>query len=649
MKKRFKKAKKQLNQITDAFACGLEQAVEGFALGSEPTRSRRKAASSDNRFAFILSLSQGEGEATKTKDPLVFWKEVAHAGVFFKGDQRIDITPRHIKHWAKTHRAMSQAGIKVPLPLEHTNCPEKSRGKVLEMAAKPNNNGIPALYAKIKFRDAEAAKMIDSGTSIYVPKEASSGYGQTFISPVQHVALTDYPVIPDLEPFTEAIALSHSPVANLPFSSGSQNHKISSQPRSQAMATVMSQTKPLYDVLVMDAASRIGHRGEISMAFPPKDDGGKPDFGKGDGGADKSEKDPAGATPPGPANPAQAAGQTPAPNGSTQKLTLRDLATQIGIDPAITDETQLLTLLSNQIMQLKAKAQAPMPPQGMPGQPPHPGMPPAPGQPPAGGPPALMPPAQPMMPPRPPMPPPQGAYGPPAMHTGRPPIQMSRAEFLRDIQQQQEEGTSLSLDDIPQEIVMALSKKQMKKVMKTIKKGKKGSGPSGDKSTVQKLNDKAHFGAEPGDNDEDETFEGDNDSFGEEDIESEGEEEGRYNPSGAGPGGLSMLDGNVLGIVKKARSVTIDSLFKQGMVNGAARKELITRFVDGQGVALSHHYDDGFDATIRMIESNGRVLNTTGKSGVQGAGVVALSNGELSDSNALEADASRRAEGRSNL
>lgn len=587
---------------------------------SEVLRAKRNKGTSLSFGTFdgCFQLSRDDAEVTPTKNPLVFWKEVAHAGTFFKGDQRIDITPRHISHWEKTHRAMSQAGLTVPVPIEHTNDPERRRGKVLEMAARPNSNGIPALYAKIKFRDEEAAKMKDSGVSIFVPKVAASGYGQTFVSPVQHVALTDYPVIPDLEPFAQALSLSLM-TPDLPFPSEPQNHKIT------AMSTTIHRTHPLESPLVMDAASRLGARGDISLAFPPKaGDGEKePDAGK---VPDKPVDKPADP-------PATSAPQAP-PNGATQKMTLRDIATQLGIDQSITDEQQLLMLVSNMAMQLKARAQSPLPPQGMPQNPAQPMMPPRPPMP--GQPPSPMTAHQPQMHP-------PGAYGPPAMHTGRPPVAMSREQFLNNL----DEG--LTLSDIPQEIVMALSKKQMKKVLKTIKKGKKG-GISGDKDIVQKLNDKSHFGTEEDTEggDYDDTFKDeDNDAF-----ENDDENDGRDGFSGkgkGGPGGLSMLDGKVLDAVKNARTVTIDNLFTQGLVTGAARKELITRFVDGNGVALSHHYDDGFDGTIKLLKANGRVV-PAGKTGPQGAGVVALSNGDLGEAaGPLEADAQRRAAGKSNM
>lgn len=156
----------------------------------------------------ILSLSNADSDVQKTGDPLVFWKEIAHAGKFKKGSQEINITPRLLDHWKHTFGEMRDIGMAVPVPVEHTSDPEKRRGEVLKLARRDNSRGQPALYAKIKFRDADAAKLVQSGVSVWSPKRGESGYGHEWKSPLTHVAITDYPVIPDLEPFTQALALS---------------------------------------------------------------------------------------------------------------------------------------------------------------------------------------------------------------------------------------------------------------------------------------------------------------------------------------------------------------------------------------------------------------------------------------------------------
>lgn len=225
----------------------------------------------DQAFPFnaILSLENGEA-ATATSDPLEFWKEIAHEGQFVKdtGSSHIEfaITRGMMDHWEKTFKEMSGEGIQVPVPVEHTRDPEKRRGTVIELARKKNRRGMDALYAKIKFNDAEAAKLAKTtNVSIFVPKKVTSGVSKkNYVMPLEHLALTDYPVLHDLEPF-QAIALSMT-----------------------------------------------------------------------------AEED----------------------------MTLRELATQAGIDPSITDEQQLILALSQKLQQLSG----PKPPQpGVPGAPPQPG------------------------------------------------------------------------------------------------------------------------------------------------------------------------------------------------------------------------------------------------------------------------------------
>jgi hypothetical protein len=423
--------------------------------------------------AMILSLSAGDSDSAPTFDPLTFWKEAAHAGTFHKGYQRIEITPRHLSHWERSYREMRQLGLSVPVPVEHTRDPERRRGEVVDMALRTNSRGLPALYAKVKFRDAEAAKLSGSGVSVYVPREVQTGAGRTFKSPVEHLAITDYPVIPDLEPFSQALSLSFADE-------------------------------------------------DVSLEFPPSKDEGS---GK----------------PPTTGQPPQQGGQP--------EVTLQSIAQALGIPPGTTDEKQLLAAIMQAVTAMRAQ-QRPMTPQ------------------------------QPqMMPQRPPMPP---AYG------ARPPMAMALAQ-------------------IPQEALMAMSKKQFKKLSKELSRVPTRDDSGRDLTDDTDLDD-------------------------------------------AGLGGLGdrpvALSGTVLGAVKTGRKTVVDGLFARGLVTAHARKQLEADYVDGQGVAFSHQYDDGFDRVVKLLEGNGRVLNA-GKTGPQGG--VALSKGGPEESNPLLADAERRAAGESNL
>ncbi len=564
-------------------------------------KDRRMLAMSRPASDFIFCLDKSDSEVYRTPQPLEFWKEIAHVGQFEKDDFRFSISENLLDHWDRTFRAMNKHGLKVPLPVEHTRNPEAKRGDILDMRRDVNSKGQPSLFARIKFRDQEAAKLKDSNVSIFVPHEVKSGYGQVFVKPIEHVAITDYPVIHDLEPFQPIVcSLAGTKLAEPPA-------------KTPALALDRSEGfDPLRSPIVMDAERRF--RGDsMALSFPDKGDGDKP--------PDK---------PNVPDSQPKQQGQPTNNPQAAQQMTLRDLASQLGIDPSITDEQQLLQAVSAAIAAMKARAQAPMPP--------RPGMPPGAPQAPAPG-------FTPMMPHAPPSP---AGYGPPAMHTGRPPIAMTRPKNRPFV--------ALSLEDLPEEVVMSLSKKQMKKVIKAIKKGKSAKGGvSGDKDPVQHLNEESHFGQEDiGGSDEDDTFKDeDNDAFY---NGCDNDEENEETMSGKGKPGLSRgmaLSGSLLTVVQTGRQVQIDDLHRRGFITSHAKKDLEARFIKAPAVAFSHEYDDGFEATLNLIRSNGRVL-PAGRTGPQTEhgiempeGAVALSNGGRS--NPVVADAERRAAGKNNF
>jgi len=140
--------------------------------------------------------------AASDGDPLEFDKELVHCGAFKKGDLSFAVTPADLDHWQNTHKKMTDAGIKIPLPVEHTENPEANRGFVKSMRVGRNQKGQPALFGRVRFRDAESAKLaLTSNCSIFVPHKYVDGHDNTYERPITHVALTDYPVVTGLESF----------------------------------------------------------------------------------------------------------------------------------------------------------------------------------------------------------------------------------------------------------------------------------------------------------------------------------------------------------------------------------------------------------------------------------------------------------------
>lgn len=144
----------------------------------------------------------GEYVALSASDPLLFEKELIYEGTFKKGDFEFSVDPPTLEHWHRMHALKLANGVETPIPLEHTEDPEKNRGYLVETAVRKNDRGKSALFGKIKFRDADAAKLaLSTDTSIFVPKEQLDGNGKRYPLPIKHVAITSYPVIPGLSPF----------------------------------------------------------------------------------------------------------------------------------------------------------------------------------------------------------------------------------------------------------------------------------------------------------------------------------------------------------------------------------------------------------------------------------------------------------------
>ena len=160
-----------------------------------------------NRTVVYCVPDAGPFILSNVSDPLVFEKELIHAGKFIKAGKPFAITEQALHHWQRTHAQMLSNGLTVPTPVEHTEDPEKRRGSITEMRVGVNKKGLAALFGKFKFNDAEAARLASSAdVSIFVPPHIVDGKGNEYTSPIKHVAFTDYPVIPGLEPFSPLAA-----------------------------------------------------------------------------------------------------------------------------------------------------------------------------------------------------------------------------------------------------------------------------------------------------------------------------------------------------------------------------------------------------------------------------------------------------------
>jgi hypothetical protein len=169
------------------------------------------------RLADLTALSLSTKHAN---DPLVRRKQLIYVGKFTKHDQKsgkelvnFEVTPELIDHWNNTHWQMSQMGVEVPAPNEHTTDAAARKGTWFETETGVDDKGRYSLFGYIRFKDqASLDAHKDGQVSVYVPPKATH-QGRTFWTPIEHAALTDYPVIPGMDKFK---ALAASIISELP-------------------------------------------------------------------------------------------------------------------------------------------------------------------------------------------------------------------------------------------------------------------------------------------------------------------------------------------------------------------------------------------------------------------------------------------------
>lgn len=144
-----------------------------------------------------------------------FRKELIYVGDFTiprEGEEplRFSVDKAMLDHWVTTFAEMKADGIDVPAPKEHTTDPELRRGTMVDIELAINDKGLDAVFGIFEFKDESAEQLAKStNVSVFVPPVFEQN-DKTYVRPIRHVALTDYPAIPGLEKF-EAVAASLVP------------------------------------------------------------------------------------------------------------------------------------------------------------------------------------------------------------------------------------------------------------------------------------------------------------------------------------------------------------------------------------------------------------------------------------------------------
>ena len=156
-----------------------------------------------------------DGLSLSTLPKATHRKQLMYCGKFTKREGgkilRFAVDPKVLDHWSRTGNEMIAAGVGIPMPKGHTEDPEAKRGEVVQFERGYDSKGRDALFAHFNFKDQTSAEDLKaSDVSIFVPDEWTGTDEKRYKYPIRHVAFTDYPVIPGLDP-SESIAASYEP------------------------------------------------------------------------------------------------------------------------------------------------------------------------------------------------------------------------------------------------------------------------------------------------------------------------------------------------------------------------------------------------------------------------------------------------------
>lgn len=153
----------------------------------------------------FASIAELEPIARNKVDPLLFRKQVIYAGNHVQGkSDKFTISEAMIDHWVNVGTQMLSDDVEIPMPTKHNeDNPELNRGFINRFVKAPDSKGRTSLFVFGRFADQESAKLKGrSNVSLYSPRERHIG-GKTYERPITHVSFTNYPVIKDLDGFTE--------------------------------------------------------------------------------------------------------------------------------------------------------------------------------------------------------------------------------------------------------------------------------------------------------------------------------------------------------------------------------------------------------------------------------------------------------------
>lgn len=142
-----------------------------------------------------------------------FLKDFISDGTFYDANGTAHtITPERREQWVAKFDRMKSASVDVPVPEEHTSLPSDRRGTVTRMW-----NAGNSLWGEVELVGDDAIKLASTAkVSIYAPEAVRLGDGTVIKDAIEHVALTDYPVVSKQNGFIPIAASGKSGTVNVP-------------------------------------------------------------------------------------------------------------------------------------------------------------------------------------------------------------------------------------------------------------------------------------------------------------------------------------------------------------------------------------------------------------------------------------------------
>lgn len=189
-----------------------ENGLEDKLVKFEPAESEESEQSLIHPFTespemIFIQCPQGEFSRMSTERPdgkpsNLFWKEIVREGSWVHPltGQKITIQRAHLSRWFSLYHQMTEAGLKVPVNLDHSKKAKDSAGFCLQVkldeVETPEGTRL-GLFGLLELGDQWAQKV--NGHEIQDVSagilDRPDGHGNTWKAVLDHIALTTYPVI----------------------------------------------------------------------------------------------------------------------------------------------------------------------------------------------------------------------------------------------------------------------------------------------------------------------------------------------------------------------------------------------------------------------------------------------------------------------